>query len=121
MTNSSPCGVLSRFRAGDTGLGYRRPNLVGRSYKTCPLCLANSATKTLNEVYVVLQCSSVPYEREVTGIFDFKSTYPNSRKHHLILKDYLGGDDAENNVLYCRASALNIFLNSWLGKIDHLF
>ena len=92
--------MLSRFRAGDAGLGNRCPNLVARTYKTRPLCLANSATKTLNEVYVVLQCSSVPYEREVTGIFDFKSTYPNSRKHHLVLNDYLGGDDTDNNVLY---------------------
>ena len=60
-----------------------------RTYKTCPLCLANGATKTLNEV------------------------------HFVVLKDYLGGDDAVNNVLYRRASTLNILLNSWLGKLDH--
>ena len=54
------------------------------------------------------------------GILEFKSTYLNSRKHHLVQKDYFGGDDADNNVLYRRASALNILLNSWLGKLDHL-
>ena len=92
--------MLSRFRARDASLGNRRPNLVGRTHKTCPLCLANGATKTLNEVHAVIQCSSVLYEREVTAIMDFKNTYPNSRKHHLELKDYLGGDDADYNVLY---------------------
>ena len=60
------------------------------------------------------------YEREVMGILESKSTYLNSRKHHLVQKDYFGGDDADNNVLYRRASALNILLNSWLGKLDHL-
>ena len=89
-----------QVRAGDAGLGKRRPNLAGRTFKTCPLCLANGATKTLNGVHVVLQCSSVSYEREVTGILDLKNTYPNSRKHHLVLNDYLGGDDTDNNVLY---------------------
>ena len=90
-----------------------------RTYKTCPLCLANGATKTLNEVHFVLQCSSVSYERQVRGMLDFTKTYPSSRKLPLVLKDYLGGDDAVNNVLYRRASTLNILLNSWLGKLDH--
>ena len=62
VSDSSLCGVQSRFRAGDTGLGNRRPNLAGKTYKTCPLCLAKGATKVLNEVHVGLQCRSVSYD-----------------------------------------------------------
>ena len=37
VSNSSLCGVLSKFQAGDVGLGNRRPNITGKLYKTCPL------------------------------------------------------------------------------------
>ena len=51
--------------------------------------------------YSVDQC-------RMTGILDFAETYSSTRKLHLVLKDYWGGDDADNNVLYQRASALNM-------------
>ena len=70
----------------------------------------------LNEPHVVLHCQSVLYERQATGILDFISTYSGLRKGHLVLKDYLGGDDAGNNVLHQRAQALNFMLETWLGK-----
>ena len=62
--------------------------------------LSKGATKVLNEVHFVLECRSVSYEWQVTGILDFAETYSSSRKLHLVLKDYLGGDGADNNVLY---------------------
>ena len=120
VNDSSLCGVLSRFRAGDAGLGNRRPTLAGNMYKLCPLCLAQGINSVLNEPNVVLQCQSVSYERWATGILDFPSTYSGLRKDHLVLKDYLGGDDAGNNVLHQRAQALSFMMDTWLGKVDQL-
>ena len=75
VNDSSLCGVLSRFRAGDTGLGNRRPNLAGKMYKSCPLCLAKGIHNVLNKTHVALFCEAVSYERQVTGILDFASKY----------------------------------------------
>ena len=105
------CGVLSRFRAGDTGLGNRGPNHAGKAYRTCPLCSSEGITRVLIELHVVLQCRSVSYERQATGILDFASNYPCLRKPHLVQKDYLGGDYADKNVLHWRAHALNRLSN----------
>ena len=69
---------------------------------------------------MALLCQSVSYERQVTGIFDFASNYSGSRKGHLVLKDYLGGDNADKNVLHQRAQSLNFLLDTWLGKVDQL-
>ena len=71
-------------------------------------------------MYVVLQCQSVSYERRATGILDFALTYSGLRKGHLVLKGYLGGDDAANNVLHQRAQALSFMMDTWLGKVDQL-
>ena len=120
VNDSSLCGVLSRFRAGDAGLGNRRPTLAGKTYKSCPLCSAQGINNVLNEPHVVLQCQSVSFERQATGILDFASNYSGLRKSHLVLKDYLGGDDAEYNVLHQRAQALGFMLDTWLGKVDQL-
>ena len=53
-------------------------------------------------------------------LLDFTSNYSDSRKGHLMLKDYLGGDDAGKNVLHQRVQALNFLLDTWLGKVDQL-
>ena len=65
-------------------------------------------------------CANLSHERQATGILDFASNYSGSRKGHLVLKDYLGGDDAGKNVQHQRAQALNFLLITWLGKVDQL-
>ena len=106
--------------AGDAGLGNRRPNLAGKMYKSCLLCLAKGIQNVLNKTHVALLCQSVSYERQATGIFDFASNYSGSRKGHLVLNDYLHGDDADKNVLHQRAQFLNFLLVTWLGNLDQI-
>ena len=120
VNDSSLCGVLSRFRAGDVGLGNRRPNQFGQSYKFCPLCSADGLDMPLNEWHVVLECPSVDFDRRVTGILEFTNKFPSSRKKFLLLKDYLGGDQASKDVMHQRSAALDSVLASWLGKVERL-
>ena len=109
--------VLSRFRAG---LGNKRPNQFGHSYKFCPLCSADGLDMPLNEWHVVLECPSVDFDRRVTGILEFTNKFPSSRKKFLLLKDYLGGDQASKDVMHQRSAALDSVLASWLGNVERL-
>ena len=74
----------------------------------------------LNEWHVAIECPSVGFERRVTGILDFTNKYPSSRKKYLLLKDYLGGDQASKDVMHQRSAALDTVLASWLGKVERL-
>ena len=112
--------MLSRFRAGDAGLGNRRPNQFGKSYKSCSLCSAVGIDEPLNESHMALVCPSVDCERRVSGILEFTANYHSSRKKHLLFQDYLGGDQASKDVMHQRAGALDTVLTSWLRKIEYL-
>ena len=89
-------------------------------YKSCLLCLAKGIHNVLNETHVALLCQAVSYVSQVTGILDFASKYSDSRKSHLVLKDYLGGDNADKTVLHQRAQSLNFLLDTWLRNVNQL-
>ena len=95
MNDSQSCKFLNIIRAGDAGLGNRRPNELGLSYKTCPWCISLGIITKLDELHVILECQALGYERQIKGLARFialKSslTTPSSE----ILKDYLwGGTD----------------------------
>ena len=46
--------------------------------------------------------------------------YSDSRKGHLVLKDYLGGDNGDKNVLHQREQSLNFPLDTWLRNVNQL-
>ena len=53
VTDSQSSRLLCRVRAGDVGLGNRRPNDFGKSYKLCPFCLQNGSSVALNEAHAI--------------------------------------------------------------------
>ena len=102
VNDSSLCGVLCKFRAGDAGLGNRRPNQFGHSYKSCPLFSPGGIAVPLNECHVAPVCPSVGFERRVTGILDFTTKYPSARKNRLLLRLSRG----RSSSLRCDASEM---------------
>ena len=82
VNDSDEFKALSRFRAGDAGLGNRRPNVHGRSYKNCPWCKEMGATAALNELHVGVVCPEVAFARYTKGITQYmKNHVSNSRPH----------------------------------------
>ena len=89
MNDSQSCKFLNIIRAGDAGLGNRRPNELGLSYKTCPWCISLGIITKLDE----RNEPALGYERQIKGfakLITLKSslTTPSSE----IIKDYLEGD-----------------------------
>ena len=63
VNDSEEILTLNRVRAGDAGLGNRRPNKGGQFYSHCPYCLSLGKAVKLSEYHVLLECQSVGYER----------------------------------------------------------
>ena len=93
---------------------------MGKSYKTCPLCEVQDTVSALNETHKALECRALEYERRVSGILSLSTRFPNSKKRHLILKDFLEGDNAPEEVLHRRTDALSTVLDGWLAKVSML-
>ena len=68
VCDSKAGGLLNRLRAGDAGLGNRRPNIHGSTTKWCPLCLDKGLVNHLSEHHVVVSCQALAYERSATGL-----------------------------------------------------
>ena len=71
VNDSAAIGLLNRCRAGDTGLGNRRPNSMGNAFKQCPLCLRNGLVWKLNEEHVITRCPALDYERMSLGVAQY--------------------------------------------------
>ena len=90
-------GVLNRLRAGDAGLGNRRPNIHGSTTKWCPLCLSKGLVSHLSESHVVVFCQAVAYERSASGLGALMTD--STRSGTTVLTRILGGDNASREVL----------------------
>ena len=112
VCDSKAGGLLNRLRAGDAGLGNRRPNIHGSTTKWCPLCLDNGLVNRLSEHHVVVSCQAVAYERSTSGLGALMTG--KTRSSTAILTGILGGDNASNEVLLKRASKLSLILERWM-------
>ena len=111
--NDSPnVGALNRCRAGDSGLGNRRPNELGFSSKVCPLCQRIGKMEKLNEAHVILKCHALNYDRDSLGVSLFTNHSLTSYSRQL--KDYLGGDNAPDATIHKRASVVATLMDKWL-------
>jgi len=121
VNDSDEFKALSRFRAGDAGLGNRRPNVHGRSYKNCPWCKEMGATAALDELHVGVVCPGVAFARYTKGITQYmKNHVSNSRPIGMIFKDYLGDDGANARTMAARASCLSTVLENWIQLVAGL-
>ena len=121
VNDSDEFRTLSMFRAGDAGLGNRRPNVLGGSYKHCPWCKELGATVALNELHVGVVCPGVAFARFAKGITQYMERHvSNSRPIGMIFKDYLGGDGANARTMAARASSLTTVLENWIYLVARL-
>ena len=97
-------GILNRLRAGDAGLGNRRPNIHGSTTKWCPLCLNKGLVSHLSEHHVVVSCQAVAYERSASGLGVLMTG--STRSSTTVLTRILRGDNASREVLLKRADKL---------------
>jgi len=112
VCDSKVGGVLNRLRAGDAGLGNRRPNIHGSATKWCPLCLSKGIVNHLSEHHVVVSCQAVAYERSTTGLGALMTG--RSRSDTAILTGILGGDNVSKEVLLKRTVKINSLLERWM-------
>ena len=80
-----------KIRAGDAGLGNRRPNHLGQMYKECPWCSAMGIRVLLNELHVILECPGSGHARRATGIYAFLKARLPLMTERAILIEFLGG------------------------------
>ena len=112
VCDSTVGGVLNRLRAGDAGLGNRRPNIHGSSTKWCPLCLNKGIVNRLSEHHVVVSCQAVAYERSATGLGALMIGRPQSSRATLM--GILGGDNVSKEVLLKRTAKISLLLDRWM-------
>jgi len=112
VCDSKAGGLLNRLRAGDAGLGNRRPNIHGSTTKWCPLCLNKGLVSHLSEAHVVVSCQAVAYERSASGLGVLMTN--STRSDTTVLTRILGGDNASREVLLKRADKLSLLLDRWM-------
>ena len=112
VCDSKAGGLLNRLRAGDAGLGNRRPNIHGSTTKWCPLCLNKGLVSHLSETHVVVSCQAVAYERSASGLGVLMTD--STRSGTTVLTRILGGDNASREVLLKRADKLSLLLDRWM-------
>ena len=119
VNDSAQSRILNRFRAADVGLGNRRPNLFGESYKICPLCLEDGFTYKLNETHVILVCPAVGFTRHARGIEAYMSgQLVRQVPAELVMRGFLGGDGADPGTMMARANDLQCVLDDWLRQVS---
>ena len=118
VCDSKAGGLLNRLRAGDAGLGNRRPNIHGSTTKWCPLCLDKGLVSHLSEHHVVVSCQALANERSSTGlgVLMTGSTWCSST----VLTRILGGDNASKGVLLKRSEKLCLLLERWMDLARRL-
>ena len=114
--------LLCRIRAGDAGLGNRRPSEFGKSYKLCPYCLQNGTAVALNEAHAILECPASGYARRVSGLKAYIDAYSHGGAYlqSRVLRAYLGGDGVDVQALSQRAASLEQVLESWFQQVSTL-
>ena len=118
VNDSAQSRILNRFRAADVGLGNRRPNVWGESYKSCPLCLEKVYNYKLNETHVILVCPAVGYTRQARGIEAYLAgQLVRQEPTELVMRGFLGGDGADPAKMMARANDLQCVLD-WLRQVS---
>ena len=112
VCDSTVGGVLNRLRAGDAGLGNRRPNIHGSTTKWCPLCLNKGIVNRLSEHHVVVSCQAVAYERSATGLGALMIGRPHISR--ACLTGIVVGDNVSKEVLLKRTAKISLLLDRWM-------
>ena len=122
VSDSQSSRLLCRVRAGDAGLGNRRPNEFGKSYKLCPFCLRNGLTVALNEAHAILECPASGFVRRVSGLQAYVDAYAlgGAFLQSRVLRAYVGGDGVDGEALNQRAASLRQVLESWFQQVSSL-
>ena len=110
VNDSAEIRTLNRVRAGDAGLGNRRPNKGGQFYSHCPYCLSLGKAVKLSEYHVLLECQSVWYERTQFKVPKIPVNSPGSKN---ALRKFIGGDNAGATELHERARKIHRILTRW--------
>jgi len=113
VNDSKECAALNQFKAGDAGLGNRRPNHVGRTYKQCPWCYSLGVTAKLDEQHVLLDCPGTSFARFSTGVQSFRDARSAVMSNNQIMKEFLGGDRSDVNVMTERGVWIISILKEW--------
>ena len=93
LNDSKACAALNQFKAGDAGLGNRRPNHVGQSCKQCPWCHTLEVFAKLDGQHVLLDCPSTSFARFTTGAQSFRDARSPLISKERIMKEFLGATD----------------------------
>ena len=122
VTDLPSSRLLCRVRAGDVGLGNRRPNDFGKSYKLCPFCLQNGSSVSLNEAHAILECPASAYVRRVSGLQAYVDAYAfgGGFLQSRVLRAYVGGDGVDVGALNQQAATLKLVLESWFQQVSSL-
>jgi len=120
INDSDQCATLNRVRAGDAGLGNRRPNHMGLTYKTCPWCLSVGIQVKLDEQHVILDCPASGHARRATGVGIFLDARLPLMTEESILKELLGGDEADVNTMNLRGRWVQTLLEEWKSVVSQL-
>jgi len=110
VNDSAEIGTLNRVRAGDAGLGNRRPNKAGKFHSHCPYCLSLGIAVKLSEHHVLIECQSVGYERNQFKVPEHPINSPGSK---YALRKFIGGDNAGATELHERARKIHRILTRW--------
>ena len=113
VNDSKECAALNQFKAGDAGLGNRRPNHVGQTYKQCPWCCTLGVIAKLDEQHVLLDCPSTSFARFSTGAQSFRDARSPMMSKEQIMKEFLGGDRSDVNVMSERGVWIISILKEW--------
>ena len=65
INDSKESAIVNRVKAGDAGLGNRRSNHLGLTYKMCPWCVSVGILVKLDEQHVILECPGAGYARRI--------------------------------------------------------
>ena len=122
VTDDSLSKLLNMVRVGDVGLGNRRPNDLGYSYKLCPVCLDQEEMFLLCEAHVLLACQATDFVRRSSGLLAYSESMRQGGivAQNKILKAYLGGDGAGAAVLLKRAKTMRQGFDSWFQQVANL-
>ena len=113
--------ILCEFRAGDAGLGNRRPTPEKIKLKLCPLCKEGAKTSLVNESHVLISCQALASLREDIGMrskiksyeIEYKTTNPI-----ILCRLFLGGDNCDKATILNRAYVIKKLREAWWEKLQ---
>ena len=120
INDSKERAIVNRVKAGDAGLGNRRPNHLGLTYKMCPWCVSVGIQVKLDEQHVILECPGAGYARRMTGVMSYLDARSRVMCNGMTLREFLGGDGANTNTMMTRGKWLLSILNEWSQMVSEV-